>query len=403
MGMLGSPLRILQLYNQYRSEIGGEENVVRSTAAIIEKAGGRAQLYQQSSRGLDAGLAGKFRAFASGVYSSSARREVAKLLSDNRFDVVHAHNLYPLLSPSVLIACREANVPVVLSLHNYMLTCPTTHHLSHGKICEQCTAGRVLPCVLNDCRENRLESVAYALRSKVAHWRRHFRDNVDRYIALSEFARKKLIAAGFPRERIVLLPNWAASGHPRVDAGVGEYVAFSGRLRNEKGVDLLLEAAVQHPEIPFRIAGEGPLQAELIGRAPRNVSFLGRLDADALVAHYRGARMLVAPSRWYEMSPLAVTEAMSHGLPVVASRVGALPELVEEGVTGALFDNNDASDLASKIETLWQNPERCRELGVNGRFKVEREYREETYRERLFAIYREAIRARRGRGVFTRY
>lgn len=392
--MLGSPMKVLQLYNQYRSEIGGEENVVQSTAAMIEKAGGRARLYQRSSRGLDESLSGRLRAFASGIYSIASRREVEKILRDDRPDIVHAHNLYPLLSPSVLVACRNAGVPVVLSLHNYLLTCPTAHHLCDGNVCERCTAGRSLPCVLNDCRGNRFESIAYALRNTIAHRRRYFLDNVDRYIALSDFARRKLIAAGFPRNRVALLPNWVATGHPVVDAGAGEYVAFSGRLRGEKGVDILLDAAARHPDIPIRIAGDGPLKTELVEQAPRNVTFVGRLDADALAAHYRGARMLVVPSRWYEMSPLAVMEAMSHGLPVVASRIGALPELVEDGVTGVLFESGNASDLASTLAALWRGPDRCRELGGNGRHKVENEYCEGVYRERLFAIYREAMRAR---------
>jgi glycosyltransferase involved in cell wall biosynthesis len=392
-------MKVLQLYNRYRSEFGGEDAVVEATAALIEKRGGEALLFERSSRGLDESLGGKLRAFASGLYNPTSRRELASLLQTDRPDVVHAHNLYPLLSPSVLVACREARIPVVLSLHNYVLTCPTTNHLSHGQACDRCSGGREVQCVLRNCRGNLLESTAYALRSASARKLGFFHDLVDRYLALSEFARDKLVAAGFDADRIEVLPNSVAIPHESAaaDPTVGRYVAFAGRMSHEKGVEVLLEAAAALPDTPFHLAGDGPLLDRLSAAAPSNVKFLGRLSKEETAAHYRGARMLVLPSTCFEMCPLVISEAMSHGLPVLASRIGGLPELIDENETGHLFEPGDAKALAERVANLWQDPAECARLGRAGRAKAIREYGESPYGDRLMSLYAEV--ARRGAGV----
>jgi glycosyltransferase involved in cell wall biosynthesis len=229
------------------------------------------------------------------------------------------------------------------------------------------------------------------LRSAVARRLRLFKDNVDCFVVLSEFARGILIEEGYAEEQVEVLPNWVDSCRSPSRQDAGTYVAFAGRLRGEKGVDTLLEAARALPEIPFRLAGDGPLFEWLRKAAPPNVHFEGRLGPEEMSTFYRGARMLVVPSRWFEMSPLVVAEAMSHGLPIVASAIGALPELVEDGLTGELFAPGQARELADVVCRLWEDLPRCRRLGAAGRERATRKLGEEVYAERLFGIYARAI------------
>lgn len=383
-------MKVLQVYNDYRTFCGGESAVVEMIAATVRKHGGDARLLTRSSKGVDS-LWSKFRAFASSIYSRSAYREMTELLRADRPDVVHAHNLYPWFSPSVLVACRREGVPVVMTNHNYRLTCPIVNHLYKGRVCEKCLGGREHWCVLRNCRENRLESLAYYLRSVVARKLRLFHDNVTIQIVLNEFAKQRLAKAGFDEHRIAVLPNMvplASGGHARTE---GDYVAYSGRMMPEKGVEMLLAAAARLPDVPFRLAGDGPLLTELMFKAPPNATFVNRLDAKAMAAFYRNARLLAVPSVWFEGCPLVVSEAMSHGLPVVASRIGGLPELVDDNVTGLLFSPGNVDELTSQLRRLWESPVLCRQMGTAGRKKAGLEYGEEIYYQRLMAIYRKAI------------
>lgn len=383
-------MKLLQVYNQYRSLFSGEEAVVRQTAALFERYGGRAQLLMRSSRGIEESLASKAHAFWSGIYSRSAYRQMEQILINDRPDVVHVHNLYPLLSPSILVACRRHGVPVVMSIHNQHLTCPRSDHLRRGKICERCAGGREYHCVLQNCRENLFESVAYALRSAVARKMGFFQNNVTLFIALSQFAKGRLVAAGFDPDRIVVLPNTVQCRDEPVDPAAGKYVVFAGRLSPEKGIDTLLAAAAESPDCPLRLAGNGPLMSQAVATASDNVQLLGQLEADELGELYRHARFVVLPSKTFEMCPLVILEAMSNGLPVIASRIGAQGELVEDGVTGMLFDPGDAQDLGRKMRHLWGNPQLCREMGQAAFAFALRNFGEDIYYRRLISIYERA-------------
>ena len=391
-----SRVKVLQVYNQYRSLFNGEDAVVEQTAHLIEKHGGQVRMLLRSSRDIDQGLLGKASAFWSGIYSRRAYREMMRALREDRPDVVHVHNLYPLFSPSILVACRRAGVPAVVSIHNQQLTCPKSDHLYRGKICERCIVGHEYNCVLQNCRGNIFESFAYATRSYVARRMRFFHNNVTLLIALSQFSKGRLIQAGFPAEQIVVLPNMVPQVDQPVDPGAGQYVAFAGRMSPEKGIETLLGASRELPEISVRLAGEGPIETELRSAMPANARMMGLLDLPAMQSFYRGAKFFVLPSRSYEMCPLVVLEAMSHGLPVITSRLGGQAELVVDGVTGFLFDPDDQQDLKRKMQQLWHDPELCRRMGAAGYAIASEKYGEGTYFARLTGIYDRAISIARG-------
>lgn len=388
-------LYVIQLFNEYRSIVNGEQTVVQQTHGLLERHGFRTRLVTRSSRDIAPNLWGKAQAFVSGIYSRAAYRDMRQLLDEERPDLVHSHNVYPLFSPAALVACRDAGVPVVLSLHNHMLTCPKSDHLYQGTICERCVGGKEIHCVLRNCRSNIFESLGYAARSAAARHFRWFHDSVTTYIALTHFARERLIQAGFAAERISVLNNAVelpATAAP--DPAAGKYVAFVGRLSAEKGVELLVEAARQLPDVSFRIAGDGPLAQAARAGAPANVTFLGPVPREDLSSFYSHARFVVAPSQCFEMCPLVVLEAMAHGLPVVASRLGGVPELVSHGETGLLCRPGDASELATSIRQLWSDPDFIRRAGQAGRQRAEQHHTEDAYWERLATIYHHAVNAR---------
>ncbi|MEO8494728.1 MAG: glycosyltransferase [Planctomycetota bacterium] len=384
-------MKVLQIYNQYRSLFNGEESVVEMTAELIEKHGGSAQLMTRSSREIGSSMVARTRAFFSGIYSREAYHSMAQTLAEDRPDVVHVHNLYPLFSPSVLVACRRAGVPVVMSVHNQQMTCPRADHLYQGQICEKCVGGGEVNCVLRNCRQNIFESVAYAARSAFARKMRLFHDNVTLFLALSEFAKSRLAAAGFDEERVVVLKNMVAASPGPVDASRGTYAAFAGRISQEKGLHTLVKAAEAYPDCPIQLAGSGPMLEQLETNAPSNAEFKGRLNPSQMQSFYRGARFVVTPSITYEMCPLVILEAHSHGIPVIASRLGAQRELVEDGVNGLLFEPGNSEDLRQKMKQLWEDPDLCRRLGQAGYERVAREHSEATYYERLMGVYNRAI------------
>lgn len=313
------------------------------------------------------------------------------MLADFQPDVVHAHNVLPLISPSVFAVCRRVHIPVVMTVHNYRLICPIAVFFRDGHICEACSGGHEFNCLRFNCRESLFESAAYALRGWTATRFGLFRNTVTRYLSISAYLKERLVKEGFPEERIDVVPNTIPVPERCSDASQGQYVAFAGRMSAEKGIPVLLEAAEKLPDIPFRIAGAGPLAESLRAKAPGNVSFSGMMPREELMDFYHNARILVVPSVWYETFGLVAVESMARGVPVIVSRIGGLQSLIEDGVTGLHFTPGDSTDLADKIQQLWQAPGRCREMGLAARERAAREYNETKYIENLMAAYEKAI------------
>ncbi len=393
-------MKVLQVYNEQRSRFGGEPSVIDATMRVLLQNGHETRLVKKSSRVLENSILKRMNAFWGGVYSVGAGREMRRLIEKDRPDVVHVHSVYPMFSPSILVACRRKNVPVVMTVHSHNLTCPTWYHLYKGRVCEDCVGGHEYRCVIKNCRNNILESSAYALRSAVARRFRLFHDNVSVLIVMTPFAKAKLLRAGFREDQIAMVPNPASVREAAADPAAGEYVAFAGRISTEKGIDTLLAAAAQMPDVPFKVAGDGPALLELQGKAPRNVEFVGRLGPKELGEFYCRSRMLVVPSVCFEQFPMVVLEAMGRALPVIGSRIGGLPEIIEEDRTGNLFEPGNPEDLVGKVRRLWENPQLCRQMGIAGRKKVMREYTEDAYFHNLMAVYQAAIqRSRKGVGL----
>jgi glycosyltransferase involved in cell wall biosynthesis len=393
-------VKVLQIYNQQRSRFGGEPTVIDATMRVLSQNGHQVRLVMKSSRVLENSILRRMNAFWGGIYNVNAYREMLRVIESDRPDVVHVHSVYPMFSPSILVACQRKNVPVVMTVHSHNLTCPTWYHLYKGRVCEDCVGGHEYRCVLKNCRNNVFESSAYALRSGVARKFRLFHDNVSVLIVLTQFAKTKLLQAGFREDQISVVPNPASVKEFAADQTEGNYVAFAGRISPEKGIDTLLAAAAQMPDVPFKVAGDGDAIWELKAKAPSNVAFVGRLSGDELSEFYDRSRMVVVPSLWFEQFPMVVLEAMGRALPVIGSRIGGLPEIIEEGITGSIFEPGNSADLLRQLRRLWEDPQLCRRMGLAGREKVQQEYTEDIYLRNLIAVYQSAIqRSRKGNGL----
>jgi glycosyltransferase involved in cell wall biosynthesis len=379
-------LRVVQLFNQQRSH-GGEETAVLSTVELLRSRGVETKLLMATSRGIENGVFSKLQAAGNGIYSISSRRQVTNLLREFQPDVMHAHNLYPLLSPSVLAAGRRAGVPVVYSVHSQILTCPTWYNVYDGRLCERCFGGREYSCILQNCRGNLFESVAYAARSASARKLGLIAKNVTLMITGSEFMRDRLSRAGYERERIAVIPNKVdAPSAPTSE--VGSFVLYVGRLSQEKGIDVLLAAAAKTPEILYRVAGSGPERGRLESKAPSNVRFEGWVDDDGLAKLYRHSRVLVVPSITYEVSgPTVLYEAMAHGVPTIGSRIGGIVETVVEGETGELFDPGNVDELVDHVRAIWTDPVKAANMGRQGRERALEVYSSDRFFGDTMAAY----------------
>jgi glycosyltransferase involved in cell wall biosynthesis len=382
-------MNVVQVINYHRYG-GGLDNMANATIALLKTHGVNVFLLSRDSGKLSRGLRSKLYTFICSIYSPSGLTEINKILQANSIDIVHIHEVYPLISAWILRACRDANVPVVFTCHDYRLTCPIYTHWHKDEICRKCIRGHNYWCVFNNCRGKIFESIAYWLHGVVAQRFRLFQENVTLFVAVSEFMKNWLAEAEFPNERIVVVPNMVEDQDSFSDTSHGEYIAYAGRICSEKGFDLLLSAS-RELRIPLHIAGDYSKMNDVVKTSPEHVKFLGMLDKKQLNKFYQNARFLVVPSRFHEPFGLVAAEAMMYGLPVIASMAGGLAEVVEDGVTGLLFKPGNAEDLSKKIKLLWENPNLCKQFGIAGREKAIREYSPEKHYNRLMAVYERAI------------
>jgi glycosyltransferase involved in cell wall biosynthesis len=353
-------MRVLILHSRYLSgAASGENRVVEDETTLLRDAGHDVRLLNPSPDA--SGMLGRVRTGASAIRSGDAAGRVGEIVRSRAIDVMHAHNLFPTLSPSVLAAASAGGAAVVVTLHNYRLMCLPATFLRDGRPCEACLGHLPWRGVVHRCyRDSALGSGALAASLGV-HRRLGTFERVTRYLAVSEFVRQKHIEGGIAADRIAVKGNFAWPASAR--RGPGEYFLFLGRLSPEKGVDTLLEAWRRGGGLGrLVVVGDGPEKAELRRTAPVGVEFCGQVPATDVARIMSRARALLVPSRWYEASPRTIIEAYASGVPVVASRIGALPEAVDDGKSGYLAAPDDAAAWAEAATRLLDDGE-SRRLG----------------------------------------
>jgi len=384
----GAGVKLLLVHNSYQQS-GGEDRVFASELELLASRGHEVVCYtaHNDTVGQMSKLSLAFRT----SWSRTTYREVRAVLQRERPQIVHVHNTLPLVSPAVYYAAGAARVPVVQTLHNYRLLCPNGLLLREQRICEDCVGRHVAwPGIVHACyRQSRAATGAVAVMLSVHRLLGTWSRRVSRYIALTEFMRQKFITGGFPARQIVVKPNFVGPDPGMGDHG-GQYALFVGRLSPEKGIQTLLRAWRQDGRMPLKIAGGGPLQNVADGSLP-GIEWLGQQSREQVVALMKQAFVLVFPSECYEGFPTAIAEAFATGLPVVASRLGAMAEIVQHRQTGLLFTPGDANDLAAKVGWALAHPTEVADMGRRARDEFEAKYTAERNYELLRDIYRGAL------------
>ncbi|GAA2821621.1 glycosyltransferase [Kitasatospora paracochleata] len=396
-------MHVLVVHNRYASaQPSGENKVVDQEVALLREAGHRVEVFERRSDDIARrSLPGKVAVPLLVPWNPAVRTELAARLRAERPDVVHIHNVFPLLSPSVLAACADAGVPAVATLHNYTQVCPPGTLQRDGRSCTECVGATPLPAVRHGCyRNSRLATVPLAVGLAVN--RRRWWSGVERFFCISAAQRDVLARAGLPAERLAVKHNFVPEPGVR-RTGAGEHLLYLGRLAEAKGVRLLMAAWDQIAAdggvgVPLVVAGAGPLEREVTAWAAGrdDVRYVGLYDRDRCRQAVARSVAVVAPSTWLEAFGLVVVEAMASGVPAVAAGHGAFVELVEDGVTGLLHRPGEAASLASCLRRITADPDGNREMGRAARRRYEQGFSPAVGLERLVEGYRTAMAGRSG-------
>jgi glycosyltransferase involved in cell wall biosynthesis len=403
-----SQMKVLLVHNSYQQP-GGEDIVFEQERQLLTREGHTVITYQRSNNDInDYSVLKRLDLLKTVVWATEPRLQLIQLLNREKPDLVHVHNTFLLISPSIYSACQEVGVPVVQTLHNYRLFCPTATFFRDGHVCEECVDHDLSRSIAHGCyRHSRAATAAVVLMLSVHRQRHTWTEGVNSYIALTEFARDRFLEGGLPADKLFVKPNFV---HP--DPGLpaetrGSYALFVGRLSPEKRVSTVLAAWTHiRSRMPLLVLGGGPerveLEKEALQRGLSGVTFHGQLSREQTLAAMRQARFLVFSSEWYENFPVTLAESFASGLPVICSRLGAMEEIVEDGRTGLHFTPGDSNDLAQKVDWAWSHPERMQMMGKEARREYEAKYTAEKNYPILMNIYEEAKRNNLTLGEFSR-
>jgi len=373
-------MRILLIHNLYRSRApSGEDIVFNDECELLRTYGHEVVTYERRNDDIAAfSLREKAAILWQATWSRRSYAEIRALIRHSKPDVAHFHNTFPLISPSAYYACQAEGVPVVQTFHNFRFFCASGAFFRGRRVCEECLKYGAWYSLGHGCyRDSKAQTLPLAAMIWLHQQKDTWTQQIDVFIALTEFARKKYIQAGLPADRVVIKPNFMNEPPEPCYENQG-YVIFLGRLSPEKGVETLLAAWKKFPDIPLKILGDGVQRSELEGIAQKaglsNVEFLGFLPHAEAGQWLRNARFMVMPSIWYESFPLTIREALAGGKPIVASRLGAMATLIEDGKTGLLFEPGNPDDLAAKLRWLIENEDIAVQMGKAARAEFEAKY-----------------------------
>jgi len=372
-------MRVLLVHGAYQ-QFGGEDSVVRAERELLERHGDEVLLYSRHNDEIKTFSAfDKASFFPQTVYSWRSSGEITDVVRGFRPDVAFVHNVYPLISPSVYHTLHGLGVPAVQVLHNFRPFCPNGFFYTQGQICEDCKGGNYLNAVRKRCyKESYVFSALYGFTLGMNRLAGMV-NKIAGFICLTEFFKIKMREAGVPESKLFVRPNFVYA--PRLTPTNGEsgnYALFMGRLSPEKGCWTLIRTFERLPQVPLKIVGTGPLEKELQdyvhGKGIGNIQFLGFKSGDEKWQLLRNSLCLIVPSEWYENFPVTVLEAYMAAKPVIASRMGGLPYIVEEGRSGLLFEAGKVDQLAERVRVVAGNSARAATMGSYGRQLSETKY-----------------------------
>ncbi|MGE5341006.1 MAG: glycosyltransferase family 4 protein [Candidatus Omnitrophota bacterium] len=386
-------MKILLIHNFYRFR-GGEDRYVSILQRILEQNGHRVITFFVDSRDIETfGMVKKCLIPFSLIYSPTASRKLEHLIREEKPDLAVVHNLFPLLSLSILNVLKRHHIPVLKRLENYKFLCLNGLFLTNDfKTCERCKYGNFFPGIIHRCYQRSfLNSLGIAVSEFIHRKLKTVLKTTDRFLASSEFVKTKFIQAGFPGANIIVHPNFIDfKPIPNVEPP-GDYAVYLGRLSAEKGLMTLLNAFKELPDLPLRIVGDGPMRNELetVVREHRmtNVTFDGFIDGPEKQKILKKALVMVFPSECYESFGYTIVESFACGVPVIASDNGPASELVTEGHTGFLFRKENPADLREKMVLLLSDRTRLMEMKTNALVQARSLYTDEKGYQRLEQLF----------------
>jgi glycosyltransferase involved in cell wall biosynthesis len=392
-------MNVLLVHNFYQQP-GGEDQVFADEGKLLEQHGhnvARFTMHNDAVEGM-----GKLALARKTIWNKDAQQSLRQAIRNARAEVVHFHNTFPLISPAAYYTAHEEECGVVQTLHNYRLLCPGATMYRDGKVCEECM-GKLgpWPGVVHGCyRNNRLATAVVAAMITFHRKRGTWKNQVDVYIALTEFSRRKFIQGGLPGEKIVVKPNFV-DPDPGIGVEDGVFALFVGRLTEEKGVGVLLKAwkaLYNKAGVKLKIAGDGPMRQEVSDASGlgRGIEFIGRQPSNEIYDMMGRATALVFPSIWYEGQPRTMIEAMAKGTPILASRLGSMMEMIDDGKNGLLFTPGDAEDLSRQMQRLLEDAPLRQKMRQAARSEFENRYTADKNIPQLLACYERAKNAVKG-------
>ena len=390
------PVRVLLVHNRYRTSApSGEDQAVANERRMLEAHGVEVSTFDRCNDDIDeSSWAEKGALAVNTIWSRRSRLELQARLRSVRPDIVHVHNTFAMISPSIYGACRAEGVPVVQTLHNFRFFCPGGLFLRDGKPCEDCVDHSLLESVRHRCYRNSVGATA-AVASMLALHRTigTYTRDIDLYITPTKFGRSKAIKAGIPESKVVVKPNFVPDP-PRPGPGAGGYVTYVGRLTEGKGSETLVAAWRRLPSVRLKIVGDGAFRSGLEAIAKRealNIEFVGMQPKNVVLDAMANAEFLVMPSECYEAFGMVIAESFACGTPVLASNIGSMGELVEDGVTGRKFTAGDPASLAHGVEAMLADKARLRDMRANARSYFDAHLTEDQNSSQLLQIYQDVL------------
>lgn len=395
-------IKILHAHNYYL-QAGGEDTAFKAEVNLLRNHEHEVIKYVEDNQRIAA--ENQVSIAAQTIWSWDTYRELKEVLRRERPQIAHFHNTFPLISPAAYYACYDEKVPVIQSLDNPRLLCPSANFYRDGQLCQDCI-GRTPPWpgIVHRCYHNSaFHTSVVALMLGIHRWISTWNTKVDFYLVATDFYKRKFVEGNLPADKFVVKPHFI-DPDPQFesDGPEGSYALYIGRLDPEKGIRTLLSAWKQLPELPLKIRGDGQLEKEvqafIQNNRRQNVELVDRLDKSALVELIRGAKYLVWPSEgFYETFGFVAVESFALGVPVIGSRIGVNAEIVKDGVTGLHFAAGDSNDLASKAKWAWEHPSEMMEMGKTARREYEEKYTAERNYEMLMDIYQRAIELKKNK------
>ena len=334
------------------------------------------------------------------IYNHKAAKLFARFLDDFKPDIIHCHGIAHQISPSILKVAKVNNIPVVQTLHDYQLICPNyTFMLTAEKVCNdhKCIKGQYYNCFIYKCSKK--SYIASFISMNEAYFNNLtgiYKNNIDKFIAPSHFLRNLMLDSGVDKEKIIHIPNFVKEYKGSTELKNDRFFLYVGRLSFEKGLKTLINTFKNLPDIPLKIIGTGPIESELMeikeNNNLNNIEFLGFIDRNKIEEYIRSCEALILPSEWYENAPISIIEAFSMEKPVVASKIGGLPEMIKDNFNGYLFQAGNTDSLKDIILKFNDNKHLSFELGKNARTYYDKEFNKEKHMNALLSLYKSILR-----------